>query len=89
MPQYAINYHTGAAPTVGQFPDLAAAKAAALDAAGYTQQNITIYDQDGQQVAQAVWIGNDADQVEPEIVLVRFGTSGYYQLWDDELVNLY
>lgn len=88
MPLYAINFNTGAEPLTGQYADLAAAKEAALDGAGFTQQNITIYDQHGEQVAQAVWYGIDPNNAEyPETVMLQFGTAGYYQKWDDEMID--
>lgn len=84
---YAINYFTGADVELKEYESLDAAKAEALENMGYTQQSVEIYDWAGERVARSQWWGVEPSQqdIDLGIVLVRFGTSGFYSKWDDEL----
>lgn len=76
---YTINYHTGA----GNFEfdgDLSDAMNQADSDAAYTQQSITIEDEDGNEIARRPWcsmLTGIEDQQNP----IRFGDFGYYADW--------
>lgn len=88
---YKINFNNGSGPYEESFDDLAEAKAAAISMMGFTGRNVTILDEEGEIVTMSEWImlPPTEEALEEGRVLVRFGTSGYYQLWDDELETLY
>ena len=87
---YVINFNNGAGPQEPEFETLAEAKDAALDMAGFTQTSIEILGNNDEIVTTAAWFGvaPTEEEIESGLVLVRFGTNGYYQLWSDELENL-
>lgn len=84
---YVINFNNGAGPYPQEFEELEEAKAAAMDMAGYTQANIDILGHNGEIVAFSEWVGMQPSRIEKEMgaIMVRFGTSGYYRIWSDEL----
>jgi len=79
---YKINYHTGAGDT--EFTgDILLAMATADSGAVYTQQPITIEDEDGNEVARRQWYGvltGIEDCQNP----IQFGDFGYYADWIEE-----
>ena len=87
---YVINFNNGMGPQPPEFETLAEAKAAALDMAGFTQTSIEILGHNDEIVTVSEWFGvaPTEEEIESGTVLVRFGTEGYYQLWNDELENL-
>ena len=87
MKTYTINFQTGAEPITGQYEDLAAVKADALERMGFTQQSVEIFDEAGELVTRSQWFSGAASEqdIEMDVVLVQFGTEGYYARWDDEL----
>ena len=84
---YRINFNNGAGLYEESFEDLAEAKAAAISMMGYTGANVEIVDEGGQVVTVSHWVGIEPIERDFErgIVLVRFGTEGYYLLWSDDL----
>ena len=82
MGRYTINYHTGAGDDTinGTLDD---AMQAADEGAAYTQQPITICDEDGNAIAQRVWWGTKYDAEEAgEGNPICFGDYGYYGDWE-------
>jgi hypothetical protein len=76
---YTINYHTGAG-NLEIDSDLQDAMSVADEGATYTQQPITIEDEDGNEVARREWYGVTTgieDQQNP----IQFGTYGFYADW--------
>lgn len=76
--QYTINYNTGVTHMVsGNLDD---AKAEADAAASYTQQSITIENEEGEEIARRPWCStlDGIDECEDPI---RFGNYGYYGDW--------
>ena len=88
---YRINFNNGAGPYEEKFEDLEEAKIAAISMMGLTGRNVTILDEEGEIVTMSEWImlPPTEEALEEGLVLVRFGTDGYYQLWEDELETLY
>ena len=80
---YNINYHTGAGDESG-FETIDDAKVAAVEGATYTQQDITIENENGDEVARLPWCGVEADEDEDDEVEVSFGSFGYYAQWQDK-----
>lgn len=83
--KYYINYHTGAGNewfegTIEQ------AMERADDGAGYTQQNITIEDERGREVARRTWWGTEFNPFmaeESELDVIQFGEYGHYGAWHE------
>ena len=77
---YYINYNTGAGNETAE--SLSEAKRLADEGAAYTQRNITIYDDDGNEVAGRIWYGcmTDVELCEDPIT---FGDFGFYGDWYD------
>lgn len=76
---YTINYHTGA----GNFEvegDLDEAKTQADQGATYTQEPITIDDENGNAVARRSWWGVVPEEDAEDII--QFGTFGHYGAWE-------
>lgn len=88
---YVINFNNGSGPQPPEYETLEEAKAAALDRCGFTQTSIEILGHNDEIVAVAGWVGMEPTEEDQEngLVLVRFGSSGYYQLWSDELETIY
>lgn len=86
-----INYNNGAGYELEEFESLAEAKETAIERAGLTGQAITIHGADGAEITRAKWFGIEPDEVDEEqgLVLCRFGTTGFYEIWDDEIENLF
>lgn len=80
--KFIINYHTGVVHEI-EAEDLAEAKQIAVEGMTYTQQKVSIEQEDGEVLATSYWFGVAPD--EDDAVLARFGDYGFYQLWDDEL----
>ena len=80
--KFVINYHTGVKDVV-EVNSLEEAKQIAVEGMTYTQQKVTIEQEDGEVLATSYWFGVAPD--EDDAVLARFGDYGFYQLWDDEL----
>jgi len=76
---YLVNFHTGA----GNFTadTLEEAMTRADEAAAYTQQDITVEDDNGTQVAIRRWYGVAYDPEIPEEAPIDFGKFGYYADW--------
>lgn len=87
MKTYTINFQTGADFITGQYEDLAAVKEDALNRMGLTYQSVEIFDEAGELATRAQWFDGAASEQDLElgVVLVQFGTEGYYARWDDEL----
>lgn len=77
-----INYGTGAGNESAE--TLWEAKALADEGAAYTQADIVITDEDGDEVARRTWCGvaYDADECGEENP-INFGDYGYYTDWVD------
>ena len=80
MEKYIINYGMTTEKVKGSLQE---AKEAAIDGMGYTEQAVIIEDEDGNEITRSEWFGVDGN--DEEHVLVQFGSSGYYQVWSDEL----
>lgn len=81
--KYYINYHTGAGDEWIE-GTLDEAKEAADDGAAYTQQDITIEDENGDAVCFRPWWGTeyDPDATEDrEDEVIQFGSFGHYGEW--------
>jgi len=78
--KYIINYGTMVEEVEGTLQE---AKEAAVEGMGLTEQAVVIEDVDGREVTRSEWFGIDGN--DEENVLVQFGSSGYYQVWNDEL----
>jgi hypothetical protein len=83
MEEYYINYHTGAGNewVEGTLDD---AKKVADAGAAYTQENISIEDAEGREVACRVWCGckfdpNETEDEESEVI--QFGDFGFLGAW--------
>ncbi|TCL43205.1 hypothetical protein [Harryflintia acetispora] len=80
---YYINYHTGAGDNNAE--TLEQAKVLADQGAAYTQQPITIHDEDGEEVARRNWFGveynaeDDQETMDP----ITYGSFGYYGDWQE------
>lgn len=82
MKKLFINYHTGAGNEYVE--DLGNAMEIADNGATYTQQDITIEDEDGNVLARRRWWGVAYDPEateETEDEVIRFGDYGYYGAW--------
>lgn len=83
MTTYNINYHTGAGDeTIAG--TLESAMSAADNGAAYTQQDITISDERGQEVARRRWWGVEYDPDESDESwddIISFGAFGYFGAW--------
>lgn len=75
---YRVDYQTGAgnfeADTLGEAMDLADQGAA------YTQKDIIIYDENGEEAARRQWWGVPTD-AETQKDPIEFGCFGYYSDW--------
>jgi hypothetical protein len=82
--EYRINYHTGAGNETINTDDIATVMDKADEGAAYTQENISITDENGNLVAIRRWYGvaynPDTDEESNPII---FGTFGYYSDWQD------
>lgn len=79
---YTINYHTG---TGNEHADtLDEAKRIADEGAAYTQQPITIEDEDGNEITRRPWwsVAYDEDAAA-EFDPIHIGDYGYYGDWTD------
>jgi len=78
--EYTINYNTGAGNITIETSDIESLKALADEGSSYTQQIITIEDNDGIETARREWYSylSGADECDDPI---RFGTFGYYGDW--------
>ena len=79
---YYIKYHTGAGDETAASID--EAKRIADDGAAYTQQSITIEDEDGNEITRRPWWGVEYDPDETEDTvdeIISFGKFGYYGAW--------
>ena len=76
---YLVNFHTGA----GNFTadTLEEAMVRADEAAAYTQQDISIDDDNGTPIAIRRWYGVAYDPVLPEENPIDFGDFGFYADW--------
>lgn len=82
---YTIRYNTGAGDEEVN-GTLDEAKAVADDGAAYTQQDIVIEDESGDEVARRVWYGvelTEEDMTEDEDQYITFGSFGYYAPWQE------
>ncbi len=59
------------------------AKEQALNMMGHTERDVIIADDEGNEITRSQWFGVDGN--DEEFVLEQFGSSGYYQIWSDEL----
>lgn len=78
--KYYVNYGTGAGDEYveGTLDD---AKKVAEDGIAYTQTDIKIQTEDGEDVAVLTWYGVAPE--EDDIVIARFGDFGFYGEWHD------
>ena len=86
--QYYIDYHTGAGNEWVK-GTLEQAMARADEEAEYTQQDITIKDGDGREVARRTWYGVEYDPTETEESedeVIQFGQFGHYSAWNFDTV---
>lgn len=81
--EYTINYHTGAGNETIESDDLEAVKAQADEGAAYTQQPITIEDENGKEVARRTWYGTEISEGDAEDP-IEFGSSGFYGDWNEQ-----
>lgn len=81
--EYTINYNTGAGNETIESEDLEAVKAQADEGAAYTQQPITIEDENGNEVARRSWNGVEFEEGDAEDP-IRFGSSGFYGDWYEQ-----
>ena len=82
---YWIRYGTGAGDEeiIGTLDD---AKRAADDGAAYTQIDIVIEDEDGNEITRRRWWGvelTDEYMTDDEDKYITFGSFGFYAPWDD------
>ena len=80
---YIVNWHTGveddAFDTLGKAMRFADANAC------YTQQSITIEDEDGCIICERHWWGTAIDEDDEDLISpIDFGNYGYYDDWRDE-----
>ena len=78
MGKYNINYNTGA----GNYEFEGTLEEAMKDAEtgiGYTRENISIQDENGETVAYLRWYGVEPE--EDDIVTCQYGSFGYYGEW--------
>lgn len=90
METYTIEFNNMTEPHTDEFISLEAAKVEAVERMGYTGESVAILNEAGETVTRSQWFGVEPteEEIESGLVLVRFGTDGYYQLWSDELENL-
>ena len=81
MEKFIINYGTMVEDV--EVEDLQEAKEIAINGMGYTGQAVVIEDEEGSEVTRSEWFGVDGS--DEDNVLVQFGNTGYYQIWNDEL----
>ena len=77
-----INFNNGMVLDFVNYDSLEDAKSAAVEMAGYTGEDITITNEQGQEITRAVWYGVPAS--DDDLVLFTVG-NGFYQMWNDEL----
>lgn len=91
MGDYQINYHTGAGNLLLKNVSLKEAMDKADEGISFTQQNVTIIDNDtGYICAERKWVGAryDVDIFSKPIEdwyeeeIIQFGNEGYYEPWD-------
>lgn len=76
---YTVNYHTGAGNSAAETLD--DAKKVADNGACYTQQDITVEDEEGNVAARRTWYGC-TDGISECISPIRFGNFGFYGDWE-------
>ena len=85
MKIYKINYHTGAGNQTIENKPLEEVMEIADKGAAYTQQNISITDENDNEVACRRWYGydiqNDIDNDIEHENPISFGTFGFYADW--------
>ena len=79
---YIIDYHTGAGNMSIDSDDLDTVKALADSNAAYTQQPITIVDEDNNEIVRREWYGVKDGWEDCENP-IQFGSFGYYDDWHD------
>lgn len=81
---YYINYGTGAG---NEFVDgtLEDAKKVAEEGLAYTQEDVKVQTEDGEDAAVLKWYGVQPE--EDDVVIARFGDYGFYGEWAD--IKLY
>ena len=80
---YYINYHTGVEDDTAE--TIEQAMQIADDAACYTQQKITIEDENGNAVMTRYWCGVEYDPDEHDCEdPICFGSYGFYRDWTEE-----
>lgn len=80
--EYTINYNTGAGNETIEAEDLEAVKSQADEGASYTQQSITIEDENGKEVARRDWNGVEFEEGDCDDP-IQFGTFGFYGDWQE------
>jgi hypothetical protein len=81
--EYTINYHTGAGNETIESENLEAVKSQADEGAAYTQQDISIEDENGKEVARRAWNGVEFEEGDAEDP-IKFGSSGFYGDWYEQ-----
>lgn len=77
-----IRYHTGAGDDIAN--TLEEAMKIADKGAAYTQQPITIEDDEGSEIARRAWWGVEYDETNDDMYCkdpICFGSFGYYSDW--------
>lgn len=79
MKKFIINYHTGVKNEV-EAADLEEAKAIAQEGIAYTQENVSIEDEEGTTLAVARWYGISPEEHDDVLEVVG---NGFYADWQD------
>ena len=77
--KYNVRYNTGAGDELG-IETLDEAKRIADEGAAYTQCDIVIEDEDGEEITRRIWYGVKPDEDEENII--NFGDFGFYADWN-------
>lgn len=80
--RYTINYNTGAGNETIETEDMISLKALADEGITYTQQVVTIDNENGTEVSRREWYSN-LDGIEECDDPIQFGSFGYYSDWND------
>lgn len=78
MSKFYVDYGTGEGNEVvdGSLDD---AKIIAVEGVAFTLKDVTIMDEDGNEVARLPWYG--VIPADDDVVIARFGSLGFYSYW--------
>ena len=85
MKKFIIDYSNGITEKI-EADSLNEVKKMAVAGMSYTCQPVIIRDNNGHEITRSEWFGVDGN--DNDHVLIQFGNSGYYQVWNDDLANL-